>query len=119
MKNLFLLSCILFVMNSCTKNETAATADADRKSGEVALVQEPLKLKNLKGEEISVTYFSEGDKVAVKIQKAGEEEQKLSAKTVNPSGNPVFTNENYMWEITQEGKAGKLSDKDGNVTEYN
>lgn len=119
MKHLLLIFGALFLMTSCSKTENSSAASTDSKSSEVALVQEPLKLKSLKGEEISVTYFSEGDAVAVKIQKAGEEEQKLSAKTVNPSGNPVFTNDSYMWEIMQEGQAGKLSDKDGNITEYN
>ena len=119
MKRVILLSTMVLFLASCTKTETGAAQTSNTESSEIALVQEPLKLKNLKGEEISVIYFSEGDVVAVKIQKAGEEEQKLSAKTVNPSGNPVFTNESYMWEITQDGRAGKLSDKDGNVTEYN
>ena len=119
MKHILLIFGALFLINACTKTDTSSAKPMDSKSSEVALVQEPLKLKSLKGEEISVTYFSEGDAVAVKIQKAGEEEQKLSAKTVNPSGNPVFTNDKYMWEITQEGQAGKLSDKDGNITEYN
>ena len=109
----------LLLMNSCTKAETNSVSTENEKSTEIGLVQEPLTLKSPKGEEISVTYFSEGDEVAVKIQKTGEKEQKLSAKTVNPSGNPIFTNEEYMWELTQEGQAGKLSDKDGNVTEYN
>lgn len=119
MKNILLIFGALFLMTSCSKTESNTAATTDNKSSEVGLVQEPLKLKSLKGEEISVTYFSEGDAVAVKIQKAGEQEHKLSAKTVNPSGNPIFTNDSYMWEITQEGQAGKLSDKDGNVTEYN
>lgn len=119
MKKVILLSSVVLLLASCTKTETNATQTLNTESSEIALVQEPLKLKNLKGEEISVIYFSEGDVVAVKIQKAGEEEQKLSAKTVNPSGNPVFTNDSYMWEITQDGQAGKLTDKEGNVTEYN
>ena len=109
----------LLLMNSCTKTESSSASTEKETSTEIGLVQEPLTLKSPKGEEILVTYFSEGDEVAVKIQKKGEEEQKLSAKTVNPSGNPIFTNEEYMWELTQEGQAGKLSDKDGNVTEYN
>ncbi len=119
MKNILVAGFALLLMNSCTKTETNSASTENEKSTEIGLVQKPLTLKSPTGEEISVTYFSEGDVVAVKIQKAGEEEQKLSAKTVNPSGNPIFTNEEYMWELTQEGQAGKLSDKDGNVTEYN
>lgn len=119
MRKIIAVSFVLLLMNSCTKAETSSVSTENEKSTEIGLVQKPLTLKSPTGEEISVTYFSEGDMVAVKIQKAGEEEQKLSAKTVNPSGNPIFTNEEYMWEFTQEGQAGKLSDKDGNVTEYN
>ena len=119
MKNILVAGFALLLMNSCTKTETNSASTENEKSTEIGLVQKPLTLKSPTGEEISVTYFSEGDVVAVKIQKAGEEEQKLSAKTVNPSGNPIFTNEEFMWELTQEGQAGKLSDKDGNVTEYN
>lgn len=119
MKNILVAGFALFLMNSCTKTEANSASTENKKSAEIGLVQKPLILKSATGEEISVTYFSEGDAVAVKIQKAGEEEQKLSAKTVNPSGNPIFTNEKFMWELTHEGQAGKLSDKDGNVTEYN
>ena len=119
MKNILLAGFALLLIASCKKEENKATFQTKTESSEIAQVQEPLKLKNLKGEEITVTYFSQGDVVAAKIQKAGEAEQKLSAKTVNPSGNPVFANDTYMWEITQDGQAGKLSDKEGNVTEYN
>ena len=119
MKNILVAGFALLLINKKTKAETNSVSTENEKSTEIGLVQEPLTLKSPKGEEISVTYFSEGDEVAVKIQKTGEKEQKLSAKTVNPSGNPIFTNEEYMWELTQEGQAGKLSDKDGNVTEYN
>lgn len=34
-----------------------------------------MKIKNDKGEEIAVTYFAEGDEVAVKILRTGEEER--------------------------------------------
>ena len=119
MRKIIAASFVLLLMNSCSKTESNSASTENEKSTEIGLVQKPLTLKSPTGEEISVTYFSEGDVVAVKIQKAGEEEQKLSAKTVSPSGNPIFTNEEYMWELTQEGQAGKLSDKDGNVTEYN
>lgn len=118
MKNILLVGFALFLVTSCTKEEKNSSSATNTESVEIAQVQEPLKLKNLKGEEIAVTYFSEGDVVAVKIQKVGEAEQKLSAKTVNPSGNPIFANDNYMWELTQDGQAGKLSDKAGNVSEY-
>ena len=107
-------------LSSCSKSEQNSSSSAGSKtpSTEISQVQEPLKMKNSKGEEISVTYFAQGDAVAVKIQKAGKNEEKLSAKTSNAAGNPIFSNENYMWEMTQEGKGGKLTDKAGNASEY-
>ncbi|OWK74846.1 hypothetical protein CBW16_05495 [Flavobacteriaceae bacterium JJC] len=121
MRNLYAAVFALLIMNSCNKEEINTQNQAEiskTASTEISQVQEPLKLKNSKGEELSVTYLAEGDVVGVKIQKTGEGEQKLSAKTTNLSGNPIFSNENYMWEMTHEGKAGKLSDKDGNASEY-
>lgn len=121
MRNLYAAVFALLIMNSCNKEEINTQNQAEitkTASTEISQVQEPLKLKNNKGEELSVTYLAEGDVVGVKIQKTGEGEQKLSAKTTNLSGNPIFSNENYMWEMTHEGKAGKLSDKDGNASEY-
>lgn len=121
MKNLYIAVFALFVLNSCSKtaNDPSKSPEVTKTSStEISQVQEPMKMKNDKGEEIKVTYFAEGDAVAVKLQKNGEEEQKLSAKTSNSAGNPIFTNDNYMWEMTQEGKGGKLSGKDGIAEEY-
>ncbi|KMQ72016.1 hypothetical protein [Chryseobacterium koreense] len=117
MKKLTLLLAALFFLNAC-KKESETNSISDPNSKEVSLVQEVTKLKNDKGEEVSVTYFAEGGVVAVKIQKTGDKEQKLSAKTTNAKGNPIFTNEEVMWEMTQDGKAGKLTDKAGNSSEY-
>lgn len=117
MKNLTLLLVTLFLFTSCKKeNETQAVTAQDSK--EVSLVQDVTKLKNENGEEVAVTYFAEGGQVAVKIQKTGGKEQKLSAKTTSLSGNPVFANDEVMWEMTRDGKAGKLTDKAGNSSEY-
>ena len=120
MKNLYIAIIASLFLSSCSKSEQKSSSSAASKtpSTEISQVQEPLKMKNSKGEEISVTYFAQGDAVAVKIQKAGKNEEKLSAKTSNPAGNPIFSNENYMWEMTQEGKGGKLTDKAGNASEY-
>ena len=108
-------------MNSCKKNQestSSSTEIAKTKSTEISQVQEAKTFKNSKGEELKVTYFAQGDEVAVKIQKTGQEEQKLLAKTSNAAGNPIFTNENFMWEMTEDGTAGKLTDKDGNTEDY-
>lgn len=121
MKNLSIALFALLFLSSCNKTEAASASseDANRTSPtEISQVQEPQQLQNSKGEVLQVTYFAEGDEVAVKIKKGSEAEQKLMAKTSNAAGNPIFTNDNYMWEMTQEGKAGKLSDKEGNSDEY-
>ena len=119
MKNIYVIVFGLFMVMSCDKKEQAAENSVKtEKSTEVSQVQEPMNLKNDKGEEITATYFAEGDEVAIKIQKKGEEEQKLTGKTTSPNGNPIFSNENYMWEITQEGKGGKLTSKSGESSEY-
>src|SRR5690606_24801241 len=116
MKNIILGAFAFFVLAACTKS--AEGNGAENKTIEAELIQKPVEFKNASGEAISVTYYSEGDVVAVKITPQGKAEQKLVAKTVNRNGNPVFTNDKYMWEITQDGQAGTLSDEAGNTTEY-
>ncbi|SFC02403.1 hypothetical protein [Kaistella jeonii] len=120
MKNIYIAIFALFFLNSCSKSEQNSSNSGVTKtpSTEISQVQKPLKMKNNKGEEVTVTYFAEGDAVAVKIQKTGGKEEKLSAKTSNENGNPIFTNQNFMWEMTQEGKGGKLTDKEGISSEY-
>lgn len=118
MKKLAILIFGLFLLNSCKKEAQTQTETSTPNSKEVSLVQDAVKLKNDKGEEISVTYFAEGSEVAVKLQKTGAKEEKLSAKTTSSNGNPIFTNEEWMWEMTQEGKGGRLTDKSGNSSEY-
>ena len=118
MKKLAILFLGLFLLTSCKKENQVQSETSNPNSKEVSLVQDAMKLKNDKGEEIAVTYFAEGAEVAVKLQKNGEAEQKLSAKTTSSNGNPIFTNEELMWEMTQEGKGGRLTDKAGNASEY-
>ena len=119
MRNLCFAMLALFLLSSCEKNEKTDTIEVSTGAyKEPSQEQEPMKIKNESGEELTVTYFAEGDMIAVKIEKPGEAAQKLSAKTTNAAGNPIFTNENYMWELTEEGKGGKLSDKEGKSSEY-
>lgn len=119
MKNIYVIVFGLLMVMSCDKKEqTTENSVKTEKSTEVSQVQEPMKIKNDKGEEIAVTYFAEGDEVAVKILRTGEEEQKLTGKTTSPNGNPIFSNDKYMWEMTQEGKGGKLTSKSGETSEY-
>lgn len=116
MKKIFLGAFAILVLSSCSKSEENNTTKTE--VAEQELVQKPLEFKNAAGEAISVTYYSEDDVVAVKIEIAGEGAQNMVAKTVNHSGNPIFTNEEFMWEIVKDGQAGKLSDKSGKTTEY-
>ena len=121
MKKLYIAIFALFLLTSCSKNDqnSAKLSEISKTpSTEISQVQKAIILKNDKGEILTVTYFAEGDAVAVKIQKKGGKEEKLSAKTSNENGNPIFTNKEYMWEMTQDGKAGKLSDKDGISSVY-
>ncbi len=110
----------LSLLTSCSKTETDTTDTATEQasSQEISQVMEPRKLTSDTGTEINVTYFAQGDEVAVKLQNADMPEQTLSAKGTSTSGNPVFSNEEYLWEMTQEGKAGLLTDKNGTSTEY-
>ena len=118
MKKLYFAIFAMLFLTSCSKKEQNSAETTKTSSTEISQVQKPLTLKNSKGENLTVTYFAEGNEVAVKIQKTGQKEQKLSAKGINKNDNPIFTNENFMWEMTQDGKAGKLSDKEGNAMEY-
>lgn len=117
MKKILFIAIAMFLIASCAK-ENNSNSPENTDNTEEALVQKPITLQAATGEQLSVTYLAEGERVAVKIEKPGEPEQKLSAKTLNKSGNPIFTNDNYMWEFTNEGQAGKLSDKAGNTVEY-
>lgn len=106
---------------SCKKAENATetgTISPQVKSHEVSNVQDTKTFKSSKGDILKVTYYAEGADVMVKIQKNNEPEQKLSAKMVSTKGNPVFTNDVYMWEMKEGNVGGKLSDKDGNAMEY-
>lgn len=106
---------------SCKKAENATetgTISPQVKSHEVSNVQDTKTFKSSKGDILKVTYYAEGADVMVKIKKNNEPEQKLSAKMVSTKGNPVFTNDVYMWEMKEGNVGGKLSDKDGNAMEY-
>ena len=116
MKNIIFGLFVILSVASCKQSTTENASESA--SAEAELVQKPLEFKNDAGENLTVTYYSEGDLVAVKLTPIDGGEQRLVAKTVNHSGNPIFTNENYMWEIVQDGQAGKLSNKSGKTIEY-
>ena len=119
MKNLLIFTLGLFLLTACKKeNATSNTTTGSVKDpNEVSLVQETTKLKNDKGEVIGVTYFAQGENIAVKIEQNGKPEEVLIAKKINTKGEPVFANEKMMWEGAL-GSGGKTTDGQGNVTEY-
>ena len=119
MKNLMIFTLGLFLLTACKKEETTSNAATDsvKDPNEVSLVQETSKLKNDKGEEIGVTYFAQGENIAVKIEQTGKPEEILIAKKINTKGEPVFANEKMMWEGAL-GSGGKTTDGEGNVIQY-
>ena len=111
---IFAFSLLLF---SCEKKTESTTTD-HKSSNEVSQVQKAQPLQNAQGEKIEVTYFAEGDQVAVKIKMTDGEECTLSAKGVNDKGNPLFTDGKCIWEINEDGHSGKLTDEKGETKEY-
>lgn len=108
------LFCFLFIV-SCNKTESTSAAVVKTEKNESQSVK---ILKNEKGEEASLTYFAEGDKVAVKIKLPNQDETTLHAETVNEKGNPVFSNGKISWEINEDGVSGTLIDEKGNKISY-
>ena len=120
MKKFLITAFVLFLVASCTKEQgtsTGPTSISKKDPNEVSLEQTPSKLKNSKGEELTVTYFAKGEQVAVKLEIEGMPEEVLTARTISTKGDPIFANEKYMWEGAMK-QGGKLSDADGNMVEY-
>ena len=119
MKKLLTLALALFLLSACKKENTTntATTGSEKDPNEVSLVQETTKLENNKGEIIGVTYFAQGDNIAVKLEQEGKPDETLIAKKINTKGEPVFANEKMMWEGAL-GSGGKTTDGEGNITEY-
>ncbi|SFI86985.1 hypothetical protein SAMN05421638_1278 [Kaistella treverensis] len=121
MKKLIIAVVAFTLFTACQKkeqintenNSTVAASDPKEES----LMQDAVELKNSKGETLKVTYFAQGNDVAMKMEKEGEPEQILVAKKISSKGEPVFTNEKWMWE-GKIGTGGKLSDAEGNSIEY-
>ncbi len=120
MKKLFFLVALSGItLASCTKEENkGAQQETTTQEAQESNVQDTKTLKSNTGETVKVTYFAEGGMVAVKLEKEGQPEQKLTAKTVNAQGNPIFSNEEMMWEMNSSGTGGKLTDKEGNSTTF-
>lgn len=121
MKKLLIIAFALTLVTACQKNdevtETSPSSVSSNDSKEESLMQDAVELKNSKGETLKVTYFAQGNDVALKMEKEGEPEQILVAKKISSKGEPVFTNEKWMWEGSI-GEGGKLSDAEGNSMQY-
>jgi len=121
MKKLLIIAFALTLVTACQKNdevaETTGSSVSSNDPKEESLMQDTVELKNSKGETLKVTYFAQGNDVAMKMEKEGEPEQILVAKKISSKGEPVFTNEKWMWEGSI-GEGGKLSDVEGNSMQY-
>lgn len=120
MKKLVILSLTLFVFAACAKDQndtTDGTTVSAKDPNEISLEQDPIQLKGEDGNIVTVTYFAMGENIAVKIKEADQSEQTLIAKKISTSGDPIFANENFMWEGSV-GKGGKMTDGAGNTVKY-
>jgi len=121
MKKLLIIAFALTLVTACQKNdkiaETTSSSVSSNDPKEESLMQDAVELKNSKGETLKVTYFAQGNDVAMKMEKEGEPKQILVAKKISSKGEPVFTNEKWMWEGSI-GEGGKLSDAEGNSMQY-
>ncbi|QOW11242.1 hypothetical protein Q73A0000_13170 [Kaistella flava (ex Peng et al. 2021)] len=119
MKKLLIFTLGLFLLTACKKEQenTTNSTEVSKDPNAVSLVQETTKLENEKGEVMAVTYFAQGDNIAVKLEQEGKPEEILIAKKINTKGEPVFANEKMMWEGAL-GAGGKITDGQGNVTQY-
>lgn len=117
MKNRLFIYLIMFGLGfiACKKNETQPISENKRSE---SIEKETQILKNSNGDQLKVTYFVENNMIAVRIQKNEESEHKLTAKLTSESGNPIFTDDVYMWEMNTDITSGKLTNKDGSVSEF-
>lgn len=109
LRNILTPMMVALALSSCnptTKIEEKPVTE----NQEVSLEQEVQILKNDKGDSIALTYFAKGDKVALKL-KINQEEHELEAKGSNDKGYPIFTDDEYAWELMSDARSGKLTDK--------
>ncbi len=101
---------------ACTKTEVAQGV-AEKDPQEVSLEQETLELKDDAGKSVFVTYFAKGDQVAVRLKIDGKD-QELLAKGIGSTGNPIFSNTEFVWEMGTDSHSGKLTDKTNKTVNY-
>ena len=81
------------------------------------LEQPPLVLQNKEGIKMEITFFAKEDEVAVKIL-MDEQIWILDSKGLNDKGNPIFSTQDFMWELFPDMKSGQLTDESGNSSVF-
>ncbi|MDO4224426.1 MAG: hypothetical protein Q4C75_00855 [Bergeyella zoohelcum] len=102
-----------FLIFSCNDKNTTTETETTTDRSEISNEMEPKTMQSVEGDKVTLTYFAQNGEVALKLKKNNEAEHILRAKGVSEEQNPIFTNEVYMWEMTNDGQTGTLTDKDG------
>lgn len=111
-----LLMSFVLMFTACKKSENQMSETTQ--NAETGLEQDQRILENEKGDKVTIVYYAEGNTAAVKLTKNSDPEQKLIGKAVSQQGNPIFANEEMMWEMDEGGLSGTLTDKAGNKDKY-
>lgn len=123
MKNVIikLMLMVLTSMLIACKSETTKIERSEKDESEIStkddLEQAPLLLKNKNGEQIKITFFAKDDEIAIKLL-IKDELTTLESKGLNDKGNPIFSDQNYLWELFADMKSGQLTDREGNISLY-
>lgn len=123
MKKTFILSVLILLTQfyiSCKSEqkqiENVETNDSNPVFNE-NLEQPPLVLQNKEGIKMEITFFAKEDEVAVKIL-MDEQIWILDSKGLNDKGNPIFSTQDFMWELFPDMKSGQLTDESGNSSVF-
>lgn len=123
MKKTFILSVLILLTQfyiSCKSDqkqiENVETNDSNPVFNE-NLEQPPLVLQNKEGIKMEIIFFAKEDEVALKML-MDEQIWILDSKGLNDKGNPIFSNQNYMWELFPDMKSGQLTDESGNSSVF-
>ena len=123
MKKTFILSVLILLTQfyiSCESEqkqiENVETNDSNPVFNE-NLEQPPLVLQNKEGIKMEITFFAKEDEVAVKIL-MDEQIWILDSKGLNDKGNPIFSTQDFMWELFPDMKSGQLTDESGNSSVF-
>lgn|SRR5690554_299615 len=123
MKKTFILSVLILLTQfyiSCKSDqkqiENVETNDSNPVFNE-NLEQPPLVLQNKEGIKMEITFFAKEDEVAVKIL-MDEQIWILDSKGLNDKGNPIFSTQDFMWELFPDMKSGQLTDESGNSSVF-